>query len=54
MKQKQHRGFVVWEGFMIPIDCDCPEGLEGDCEACRQEVLEQGIERAMLEAEEYA
>jgi hypothetical protein len=37
-----------------PIDCDCPEGLEGTCEACQREQLEQGIENAMLEAEEGA
>jgi hypothetical protein len=33
------------------VDCECPEGLEGACEACQQETLERGIESAMLRAE---
>jgi len=33
------------------VDCECPTGLEGDCEACRLEALERGIEHAMLQAE---
>jgi hypothetical protein len=34
------------------IDCDCPTGLEGECEACEREALERGIESAMLRAED--
>lgn len=36
---------------MIPTDCECLEGLEGDCEACQREELENGIDNAMLQAE---
>lgn len=36
---------------MNPIDCECLEGLEGECHACERENLEQGIDRAMLQAE---
>ncbi len=36
----------------MPIDCDCPEGLEGDCESCRIEAMERGIETAMMIAED--
>jgi hypothetical protein len=32
------------------LDCVC-QGL-GDCEACQLEALEQGIETAMMQAEE--
>jgi hypothetical protein len=34
------------------LDCDCPEGLEGECNACRQEALERGIEAVMMRAED--
>lgn len=37
---------------MLQVDCECPEGLEGECHACQREALEQGIESAMLAAEE--
>lgn len=37
---------------MVPIDCDCPYGLEGECMACEREALEQGIDHAMMEAEQ--
>lgn len=36
---------------MKPIDCDCPEGLENNCEACEREELEHGIESAQQRAE---
>ena len=37
---------------MLLVDCDCPTGLDRECEACKQEELERGIECAMLRAEE--
>lgn len=34
------------------LDCDCPEGLEGECPACQQEALEQAIDAQIMQAEE--
>ena len=63
MNKKLH-AFIVWEGksgldnqredsINSNLDCDSDYCETGElCPTCQQEALEQGIDRAMMEAEE--